>query len=176
VGAVNVGTASATIEWTGADNGGSAITSYNVSGGSGCSTDGNGSFCEIGGLSAGSSYVACVTATNAAGTGPQACVSFGTAPPPSYGEVNGVTITAIAVDSNPNEGGPTGQQIPIYSTVQVSCRTTGANANGDVWWYHIASGLDAGFWVSADNFWNTGTNTSGPFNNGILVDTNVPLC
>ena len=74
-------------------------------------------------------------------------------------------------------GGTEGQHIPEYTTVQVSCRVTGfAVANGNTWWYQVASSpWNDVFYVSADAFYNNGA-TSGSLAGTPYVDPAVPVC
>jgi len=79
--ATGVAQTSATIQWSPpSSDGGSPITKYQVTNvGSGCTT--TSTSCQITGLTADTSYSACVVAFNVAGAGAQSCVSFKTLPP-----------------------------------------------------------------------------------------------
>ncbi len=75
-----------------------------------------------------------------------------------------------------NAGGYEGAQIPAYQTVQIACKLPGfAVADGDTWWYRIASSpWNGAYYASADAFYNNGQ-TSGslhgtPFVNGAVND------
>ena len=74
-------------------------------------------------------------------------------------------------------GGTQGPSIPSNDTVQVTCRVTGfAVADGNTWWYEIASSPWSNtYYASADAFYNNGA-TSGSLVGAPLVDTNVPVC
>ena len=76
-----------------------------------------------------------------------------------------------------NAGGTEGPSIPSNQTVEISCRETGfAVADGDTWWYQIASSpWSNSYYASADAFYNNGT-TSGTLVGTPLVDSGVPLC
>ena len=154
-------------------NGGSQVASFSLT------TDGSGSWSGSGCSTSDSVYTNLRIGPNLIWSNTLAPLA-GQVPPQTYGEVtdpNGPTHTW----SDPSCGcGSQGMSIPDGSTVQVSCRVQGLNppsANGDPWWYRIASSpWNNGYYASADAFYNTGTNTSGPFDNGILVDPNVPTC
>ena len=74
-------------------------------------------------------------------------------------------------------GGSEGPPISSNQTVQITCRTTGFTvADGNNWWYEIASGPWANnYWVSADAFYNNGS-TSGSLVGTPFYDPNVPVC
>ena len=74
-------------------------------------------------------------------------------------------------------GGNEGQPIAAQETLQVSCRITGFTvADGNSWWYQIASSPWSGnYYVSADAFYNNGE-TSGVLQGTPFVDPNVPGC
>jgi hypothetical protein len=74
-------------------------------------------------------------------------------------------------------GGTEGPEIPSNDTVQVSCKITGfAVADGNTWWYRIASSpWDNAYYGSADAFYNNGQ-TSGSLVGTPFVDSNVPAC
>jgi hypothetical protein len=74
-------------------------------------------------------------------------------------------------------GGAEGATITDGSTVLIACRVQGLSAGGTTWWYRIASSpWNGAYYASASDFYNTGTNTSGPFDNGIDVDTSIATC
>jgi RHS repeat-associated protein len=74
-------------------------------------------------------------------------------------------------------GGTEGPEIGSNATVAIACRLTGfAVADGNTWWYLIASApWDSQFYVSADAFYNNGQ-TSGSLLGTPFVDPNVPIC
>jgi len=76
-----------------------------------------------------------------------------------------------------NAGGTEGPSIASNQTVQITCRTTGFMvADGDTWWYQIASSpWNNNYWVSADAFYNNGA-TSGSLSGTPFVDPNVRVC
>lgn len=76
-----------------------------------------------------------------------------------------------------NAGGDAGPLIPGNSTVQVACKVTGFRvANGNTWWYRIASPPWNGmYYASGDAFYNNGQ-TSGSLRGTPLVDDRVPAC
>lgn len=98
------------------------------------------------------------------------------APPPgTYAEtVGGPTNTWTNATT---AGGSAGPQIAAYTAVAVSCRTTGfAVADGNTWWYLIASSpWNDSYYASADAFYNDGS-TSGSLQNTPFVDNTVPAC
>lgn len=76
-----------------------------------------------------------------------------------------------------NAGGTAGQKIPAFTSVQVSCRVEGFRvADGDTWWYRVASApWNGAFYVSADVFYNNGQ-TSGSLHGTPFFDPAVPVC
>jgi hypothetical protein len=76
-----------------------------------------------------------------------------------------------------NAGGNQGPTIPAYQTVQIDCKVTGFRvADGDTWWYRIASApWSNAYYVSADAFYNNGA-TSGSLHGTPFVDPAVPNC
>lgn len=106
------------------------------------------------------------------------------APPPNTTAAPAATVAEIVgVVTNTwtnynNAGGAAGPQIPRYSTVQIACRLQGfAVANGNTWWYRIASPPWNGqYYASADAFYNTPGMTSGSLKGTPWVDERVPLC
>lgn len=96
-------------------------------------------------------------------------------PPPTHAEtVGGVTHTWTNYS---NAGGTEGPSIPSNETVQVACKVTGFKvADGNTWWYRIASAPWNGtYYASADAFYNDGA-TSGSLVGTPFVDPNVPNC
>jgi hypothetical protein len=95
--------------------------------------------------------------------------------PQTYGEtVGGVTNTWTNYS---NAGGTEGPQIAKGTTVQIACKVTGFKvADGNTWWYRIASSPWNGtYYASADAFYNNGA-TSGSLSGTPFVDNNVPNC
>lgn len=76
-----------------------------------------------------------------------------------------------------NAGGEQGLTIPAYSTVEIECSLQGfAVADGNTWWYRIASApWNGSFYASADAFYNNGA-TNGSLANTPFVDPVVPNC
>jgi hypothetical protein len=74
-------------------------------------------------------------------------------------------------------GGSEGPEIPSNETIQVRCRIQGfAVADGDTWWYLIASSpWNDNYYGSADAFYNNGR-TSGSLTGTPFVDPNVREC
>jgi CHAP domain len=74
-------------------------------------------------------------------------------------------------------GGAEGPSITAGQTVAVTCKVTGlAVADGDTWWYLIASSpWNGAYYASADAFYNNGQ-TSGPLKGTPFVDAGVPPC
>jgi hypothetical protein len=75
-----------------------------------------------------------------------------------------------------NAGGTQGPTIPANQTVQIACKLPGFKvADGNTWWYRIASGpWNGAYYASADAFYNNGQ-TSGslhgtPFFDGAVSD------
>jgi hypothetical protein len=74
-------------------------------------------------------------------------------------------------------GGTEGPSIAGSQTVQILCRVTGfAVADGNDWWYQIASSpWSDSYYVSADAFYNNGA-TSGSLAGTPFFDPAVPVC
>jgi hypothetical protein len=74
-------------------------------------------------------------------------------------------------------GGSEGPSIPSNDTVDIACKVAGfAVADGDTWWYRIASSpWNDTYYGSADAFYNNGQ-TSGTLVGTPFVDQNVPTC
>ena len=74
-------------------------------------------------------------------------------------------------------GGTEGPSISSNATVQITCRAVGfAVADGNTWWYLIASSPWSGsYWASADAFYNNGA-TSGTLHGTPFVDSAVATC
>jgi transcriptional regulator with XRE-family HTH domain len=73
----------------------------------------------------------------------------------------------------------TGAGTPLgpRQSVQVLCRVKGyVVEDGDPWWYRLASSPWNGrYYATSDAFYNNGS-VSGPVDNGVVVDEQVPLC
>src|SRR5438477_552789 len=76
-----------------------------------------------------------------------------------------------------NAGGVQGPTIASHQTVKIQCALTGFRvADGNTWWYRIASSPWNGlYYVSADAFYNNGQ-TSGSLIGTPFVDPAVPTC
>ena len=74
-------------------------------------------------------------------------------------------------------GGVQGPSLATGQAVIVACKVQGFRvADGDTWWYRIASSpWDGTYYVSADGFYNNGA-TSGSLVGTPFVDINVPNC
>jgi hypothetical protein len=74
-------------------------------------------------------------------------------------------------------GGKAGPLLASHHSVTVRCRVRGFKvADGDRWWYRIASTpWDGRYYASADAFYNNG-HKSGSLVGTPLFDPNVPLC
>jgi serine/threonine protein kinase len=95
--------------------------------------------------------------------------------PATYSETTGgVTHTWTNYQ---NAGGTQGPSIPANATVQIACKLTGfAVADGNTWWYRIASSpWNSSYYASADAFYNDGA-TSGSLLGTPFVDASVPNC
>jgi cell wall-associated NlpC family hydrolase len=98
-----------------------------------------------------------------------------TPPAPTYSETSGSVVHTWTDYSD--AGGYEGPEMPSNDTVQVSCKITGfAVADGNIWWYRIASGpWNNSYYGSADAFYNNGE-TSGSLLGTPFVDPSVPNC
>lgn len=74
-------------------------------------------------------------------------------------------------------GGTAGLALGPQQSIQVSCRVRGfVVPDHDPWWYRIESSpWDGKFYATSDAFYNNGA-TSGPLDNGVVVDEQVPEC
>lgn len=175
---------SITFYWSGGGGNGSTVSRYSVTIG-GSSTNYSSPGSATNSYSCGTSITISATDTNAAGqtsssvaaTATTAACPLPPSPPPSttYAEtVGGNTHTWT---DYMNAGGNEGATISNGTTVQVSCRVQGfAVADGDTWWYRIASSpWNDTYYASADAFYNNGQ-TSGSLVGTPFVDTNVPTC
>lgn len=101
------------------------------------------------------------------------------APPPvapnTYAETAGGAANTWT--NYTNAGGTQGPTVSAGQTIQIACKLTGFRvANGNTWWYRIASGpWDNNFYVSADAFYNNGA-TGGSLVGTPFVDPAVPNC
>jgi hypothetical protein len=117
---------------------------------------------------------------NVLGNG-QPWATCSTAPPASDASVATFTETTGSVAHTwtdaQDAGGTEGPEIDSGQSVQIACRTTGFTvADGNTWWYEIASSpWDSSYWVSADAFYNNGE-TSGSLLNTPYFDPAVPVC
>jgi len=96
-------------------------------------------------------------------------------PPQTFSETTGgVTHTW---SNYTNAGGTEGPSIPAFTTVQIACKVTGFRvADGDTWWYRVASDPWSGtYYGSADAFYNNGQ-TSGSLKGTPFYDPSVPGC
>lgn len=108
------------------------------------------------------------------GIGQTGCAG-GTPPTGSYPETTG---GATATWSDPaTAGGTQGPPIGANATVHVACKLTGFRvANGNTWWYRIASSpWGSAYYASADAFYNNGR-TSGSLSGTPFVDLAVRDC
>lgn len=97
------------------------------------------------------------------------------APAPTWSETTGGAANTWT--NYTNAGGTQGPTIAARATVQIACKITGFRvADGNTWWYRIASSpWDGRFYVSADAFYNNGA-TSGSLSGTPFVDARVPNC
>jgi hypothetical protein len=95
----------------------------------------------------------------------------------TYPETAGPPSGSGTFTNYTNAGGTLGQRVAAYQTIQVSCKLTGFKvADGDTWWYRIASSpWNNAYFAPADNFYNNGQ-TSGSLSGTPFVDNNVPNC
>jgi hypothetical protein len=115
------------------------------------------------------------TTTTTAPTTPTTTTPTTAPPPQTWAEtVGGDTHTW---SNYSNAGGTAGPSIPNGQTVQVACAVQGFRvADGDTWWYRIASSPWSGsYYASADAFYNNGQ-TSGSLVGTPFVDGNVATC
>jgi hypothetical protein len=96
-------------------------------------------------------------------------------PAPTYSETSGSVVHTWTDYSD--AGGSEGPEMPSNDTVQIGCKVNGFTvADGNPWWYRIASGPWNGtYYGSADAFYNNGE-TSGSLKGTPFVDPNVPNC
>lgn len=95
-------------------------------------------------------------------------------PPSTWTETTG-TPAHTWVDPVQLTGG--GTPLGPRQSVQVLCRIRGyVVPDGDPWWYRLASApWNGDYYATSDAFYNNG-DTSGPWDNGVIVDEQVPLC
>jgi cell wall-associated NlpC family hydrolase len=96
-------------------------------------------------------------------------------PPPTFSETSGSVVHTWS--DYADAGGSEGPEIPSNDTVQIACKLTGFRvADGNTWWYRIASSPWSGsYYASADAFYNNGQ-TSGSLLGTPFVDGAVPNC
>lgn len=96
-------------------------------------------------------------------------------PPTTYAETPGSVVHTWTDFSD--AGGNEGPTVPSNQTIQIACKITGfAVADGDTWWYRIASSpWNDSYYGSADAFYNDGA-TSGSLKGTPFADENVPNC
>jgi hypothetical protein len=97
------------------------------------------------------------------------------APVPQAAETTG--STANTWTNYLTAGGTGGPSLAANQTVQIACKVTGFKvADGDTWWYRIASSpWNGAYYVSADAFYNNGQ-TSGSLKGTPQVDPAIPTC
>ena len=105
------------------------------------------------------------------------CPGTTTTTPPPGGTNETTGSVAHTWTDYSDAGGTQGPSIPSNDTVVIACKVTGfAVADGNTWWYQIASSPWSGqYYVSADAFYNNGE-TSGSLLGTPFVDSNVPDC
>jgi hypothetical protein len=98
-------------------------------------------------------------------------------PPPAPTWTETVGGNANTWTNYANAGGTQGPTIPAFNSVQIACKLTGFRvADGNTWWYRIASSpWNGAFYVSADAFYNNGQ-TSGSLHGTPFVDPAVGNC
>ena len=105
--------------------------------------------------------------------------STGSGNPPYLGPVVQETTGGVAHTWTDyvHAGGTEGPEISANQTVGIVCKTIGFRVgDGNTWWYLVGSSpWNAGFYVSADPFYNNGQ-TSGELRGTPFVDNNVPDC
>jgi len=96
-------------------------------------------------------------------------------PAPTYPEATGSIVHTWTDYSD--AGGIEGPSIPSNDTVEIACKAPGfAVADGNTWWYRIASGpWNGAYYGSADAFYNNGQ-TSGSLLGTPFVDPAIPNC
>jgi hypothetical protein len=104
--------------------------------------------------------------------------SGGSTPPPAaptYTETSGSFVHTWS--DYADAGGSEGPEMPPSDSVQIACKLTGFTvADGNSWWYRIASSpWDGSYYASADAFYNDGQ-TAGSLLGTPFVDPNVASC
>jgi len=96
-------------------------------------------------------------------------------PAPTYAETTGSVVHTWT--DYADAGGSEGPEIPSNATVQIVCKVSGFTvADGNTWWYRIASSpWNGAYYGSADAFYNDGA-TSGSLLGTPFVDSSVPSC
>jgi hypothetical protein len=89
----------------------------------------------------------------------------------------GTTGTPAHTWANPTQLTGAGPPLGPRQSVQVLCSVRGyVVQDGDPWWYRLASALWNGhYYATSDAFYNDGA-TSGPVDDGVVVDDQVPVC
>lgn len=100
-----------------------------------------------------------------------------TSPPSSSTRTETTGSVAATWTNYANAGGIQGPSIAKNQSVKIACKVTGFRvADGNTWWYQIASSpWNNSYYVSADAFYNNGA-TSGSLSGTPFVDTAVAIC
>jgi hypothetical protein len=108
---------------------------------------------------------ACFAALSGGGLGGPASTWTETTGTPAHTWADPVQLTGAGTPLGPRQ------------SVQVLCRVKGyVVEDGDPWWYRLASSPWNGrYYATSDAFYNNGA-TSGPVDNGVVVDEQVPIC
>jgi surface antigen len=117
------------------------------------------------------------TTTTAPGSPTTTTTTTTTTLPPSVTHTETTGSVAHTWTNYADAGGTEGPSISSNESVQITCRTTGfAVADGNTWWYKVASSpWNNAYWVSADAFYNNGA-TSGSLVGTPFFDPAVPTC
>ncbi len=109
--------------------------------------------------------VVCVVALSGGGPGGPASTWTETTGTPAHTWADPVQLTGAGTPLGPRQ------------SVQVLCRVKGyVVQDGDLWWYRLTSTPWNGrYYATSDAFYNNGA-TSGPVDNGVVVDEQVPVC
>jgi hypothetical protein len=109
--------------------------------------------------------VVCVAALSGGEPGGPASTWTETTGTPAHTWADPVQLTGAGAPLGPRQ------------SVQVLCRVKGyAVQDGDPWWYRLASEPWNGhYYATSDAFYNNGA-TSGPVDDGVVVDEQVPVC
>jgi transcriptional regulator with XRE-family HTH domain len=108
---------------------------------------------------------ACFAALSGGGPGGPASTWTETTGTPAHTWADPVQLTGAGTPLGPRQ------------SVQVLCRVKGyVVEDGDPWWYRLASSPWNGrYYATSDAFYNNGA-TSGPVDDGVVVDEQVPIC